>query len=102
MKRLFASLAKSDKKYSDPTGVLQAIVDDFGNPIQIGEQKDIGEFNNNFLARIQEGLNWVKIMEKLKNDAKDQQTSSFAEPLEKMDATNLIQSRSVPDVEMLN
>lgn len=57
VKKLFAFLAQSDKKYADPTGVLQAIVDDFGNPIQIGEQKDIGEFNNTFLARVVEGLN---------------------------------------------
>jgi len=31
-------------------------VDDFGNKIQIGDQKDIGEFNLNFLERIEEGL----------------------------------------------
>ena len=45
MKKLFAFMTKSDKKYADPTGVLKAIVDDFGNPIEIGDQKDIGEFN---------------------------------------------------------
>ena len=37
MKKLFATLTKSDKKYADPSGVLHAIVDDDGNPIQIGE-----------------------------------------------------------------
>lgn len=52
MKKLFAYLAKSDKKYADPSGVLNTIVDDFGNPISIGEQKDIGEFNGTLLARI--------------------------------------------------
>ena len=52
MKKLFAFMARSDKKYADPTGVLKSIVDDFGNPIEIGEQKDIGEFNATFLARI--------------------------------------------------
>ena len=45
MKKLFAFMTKSDKKYADPTGVLKSIVDDFGNPIEIGDQKDIGEFN---------------------------------------------------------
>jgi hypothetical protein len=55
-KKLFATLALTDKKYTDPSGVLRSIVDDYGNPIQIGEQKDIGEFNSTFLARIQEGL----------------------------------------------
>jgi hypothetical protein len=33
MKKLFANLAKSDKKYADPSGVLHSIVDDSGNPI---------------------------------------------------------------------
>jgi hypothetical protein len=51
-KKLFATLSLSDKKYTDPSAVLHSIVDDYGNPIQIGEQKDIGEFNNTFLARI--------------------------------------------------
>jgi hypothetical protein len=36
--------------------VLQALVDDYGHPILFGEQKDIGEFNLNFLERIEEGL----------------------------------------------
>ena len=45
-------MTKSTKKYANPSEVLNAIVDDFGNRIQIGEQKDIGEFNNIFLARV--------------------------------------------------
>jgi ubiquitin carboxyl-terminal hydrolase 25/28 len=57
MKILFSFMARSDKKYADPTGVLKAIVDDFGNPVEIGDQKDIGEFNSTFLSRISEGLN---------------------------------------------
>lgn len=50
-------MTKSDKKYADPTDVLKALVDEYGKPVQIGEEKDIGEFNNTFLARISEGLN---------------------------------------------
>jgi ubiquitin carboxyl-terminal hydrolase 25/28 len=45
MKKLFAFMTKSDKKYADPTNVLKSIVDDLGNQIGIGDQKDIGEFN---------------------------------------------------------
>jgi hypothetical protein len=30
-------MARSDKKYADPTGVLKSIVDNFGNPIEIGD-----------------------------------------------------------------
>lgn len=37
LKRLFSYMAKSNKKYADPTGVLKAIVDDFGNSIEIGD-----------------------------------------------------------------
>jgi hypothetical protein len=62
LKTLFAFLTRSDKKYADPTDVLKAIVDDYGKTIQIGEEKDIGEFNQTFLARISEGLNYSRIM----------------------------------------
>jgi len=37
MKILFSFMARSDKKYGDPTAVLKAIVDDFGNPVEIGD-----------------------------------------------------------------
>ena len=46
----------SDQKYIDPSDVINAIADDLGKFIQIGDQKDIGEFNLHFLARIQEGF----------------------------------------------
>lgn len=55
-------MTRSDKKYADPTDVLKAIVDDNGKTIQIGDEKDIGEFNQTFLARIQEGLHYDKII----------------------------------------
>jgi hypothetical protein len=37
LKKLFAFMTKSEKKYADPTGVLKSLVDDFGNPIEIGD-----------------------------------------------------------------
>ncbi len=46
----------SDRKYIDPTPVISSIVDDYGNEIAIGDQKDIGEFNLIFLSRIEDGL----------------------------------------------
>ena len=46
----------SNKRYADPVAVLKSLVDDFGNQIMIGEQKDIGEFNLNLLERVEEGL----------------------------------------------
>jgi len=51
-------MAISDKKYADPTGVLRNITDDSGKTIEIGEEKDIGDFNDSFLSRVQEGLNY--------------------------------------------
>jgi Ubiquitin carboxyl-terminal hydrolase len=68
LKKLFAFLTKSDKKYADPSGVLHSIVDDYGNEIQVGEQKDMAEFNNNFLARVQEGLHARLILSKLQEE----------------------------------
>ena len=33
--------------------------------MEIGEEKDIGEFNDSFLSRIQEGLNYKAIFNNL-------------------------------------
>jgi len=56
IKNLFCSLIASDRKYIDPTNVLSSIVDDYGNELAIGDQKDIGEFNLVFLSRIEDGF----------------------------------------------
>ena len=40
----------------DPTAVITSIVDDYGNDLALGDQKDIGEFNLVFLSRIEDGL----------------------------------------------
>jgi hypothetical protein len=50
----------ANRKYVDPTPVLRSLTDDFGNPISIGEQRDIGEFLLNFIERIEEGLGELK------------------------------------------
>ena len=65
-------MIKSDKKYVDPSQVLNSVVDDegisnlmqenfnifIGNSIPIGDQKDVAEFNLCFLSRIEEGLQY--------------------------------------------
>eukprot|EP00347_Sterkiella_histriomuscorum_P010153 403377401 len=56
LSKLLGQMILSNKKYLDPTFVLKSLTDDFGNRILIGEQKDIGEFNMNFIERIEEGL----------------------------------------------
>lgn len=68
-------MAKSDKKYADPTNVLNCVTDDTGQNINIGDQADIGEFNGIFLSRIEEGLNYKKIYD----EAKAKWTKSLAE-----------------------
>jgi hypothetical protein len=36
LKILFAFLTRSDKKFADPTNVLQSLVDNHGMPLEIG------------------------------------------------------------------
>ena len=64
LKILFAEMSIGDSKYADPTKVLRSITDDSGKVIELGNQKDIGEFNDSFLSRVQEGLNHKKIYHK--------------------------------------
>lgn len=56
LQSLFAYMAASDRKYIDPNDVIKSIVDEQGQPIQIGDQQDIGEFMVTFLLRLDEGL----------------------------------------------
>lgn len=46
----------SNRKYIQPAALVNAIVDENGAPLAIGDQKDVGEFNINFLARIEEAM----------------------------------------------
>ena len=56
LQTLFAEMLQSNRKYADPTRVLEAIVDDHGGKMNIYEQKDIGEFFQMLLERVQDGL----------------------------------------------
>ena len=56
-------MIRSQKKYIDPSPVLNSVVDDTGSQIPIGDQKDITEYHLNFLSRIEEAL---YIQDKLK------------------------------------
>lgn len=59
LKRLFAFMTKSEKKYADPTACIRNIVDDFGNQMKIGDQQDITEVSEGFMSRIHEGFQAV-------------------------------------------
>jgi ubiquitin carboxyl-terminal hydrolase 25/28 len=60
LQRLFASMIRSHRRYLDPSDVLKSLVDDLGNQLIIGDQKDVGEFNMVLVARIEDGLNAFK------------------------------------------
>ena len=78
LKILFSELIASDKKYVDPKAVITSIVDDYGNELAVGDQKDIGEFNLIFLSRIEDGLEENRkerqmAVEKKKEEDKEQE-----------------------------
>lgn len=72
-------MAKSDKKYADPTGVLGSLTNDNGNPVEIGPERDIGEFNDTLLSRVQEGLNYKKIYADMVKAKADKEAKRKAE-----------------------
>ena len=45
-------MALGKKKYLDPSGVLESVVDDQGDQVAIGDEKDISEYNSMLLTRI--------------------------------------------------
>ena len=54
-------MTKSDKKYGDPNKVLQRVTDNTGRQLEIGNEQDIGEFNDTLLSRVQDGLNYKQL-----------------------------------------
>ena len=51
-------MALGKKKYLDPNRVLESILDDQGDKVAIGDQKDISEYNQVFITRIQDAFKW--------------------------------------------
>lgn len=52
LQTLFATMALGKKKYLDPSAVLESVVDEQGDQVSIGEEKDISEYNAILLTRI--------------------------------------------------
>lgn len=71
LQKLFSFLTFSNRKYIDPGKVLGALVDDFGNQIRVGEQKDVGEFHLILVARIEEGLRTKNELVEISEDKED-------------------------------
>jgi ubiquitin carboxyl-terminal hydrolase 25 len=82
LKILFSRLIKSNKKYQDASEVLKLTKDEYGNTIQIGEQRDVSEFHLFFFDAL---LNSLKPEIKEKEEIKEQPAapvSSEDAPLE--------------------
>lgn len=77
LKKLFAFMTKSEKRYADPTSMIRNIVDDFGNQMKIGDQQDITEVSEGFMSRIHEGF------EAIANPYANQEDNPFAEEEDK-------------------
>jgi hypothetical protein len=57
---MFAKMQSGIQSYVDPTEVLTAIVDAFGEKIQFGREQDIREFNELFISRISDAFRAAK------------------------------------------
>ena len=55
---LFTRMATGKVKYLNPSGVLESVVDDQGDRLTIGEEKDISEYNATLLQRIQDAFDY--------------------------------------------
>ncbi|KAL0482126.1 ubiquitin carboxyl-terminal hydrolase [Acrasis kona] len=53
LQRLFAHLVLSERKYVDPSSLVNAMNNE-GVRIKIGDQEDVGEFNDQFLTKLEE------------------------------------------------
>jgi hypothetical protein len=53
-------MALGKKKYLNPSKVLDAVVDDQGDKVAIGDEKDINEYNVILLQRIQDAFDYAK------------------------------------------
>jgi hypothetical protein len=56
LQKLFVNMLYTNQKYVDPKQVLASVVDDSGNLIKFGQEKDSTEFLLNLIERIEEGL----------------------------------------------
>lgn len=59
LKKMFGLIACGNKAYVEPGPVLASIVDDAAHKYQIGDERDLREFNEIFLSRITDAINAV-------------------------------------------
>lgn len=56
LQRMYSYLLASQEKFFDPSKLFKSLVDEQGNPVRIGSQEDVGEFNDLFLWRMGKGV----------------------------------------------
>lgn len=76
-----------NKKYTEPSAVLQSVVDEFGQKVQIGEEKDINEFKSILIARIADAFNHGKPEKDEAEEVKSPNVDMSPQPL-KMEKQN--------------
>lgn len=81
---MFGLMAIGNKAYVEPGPVLGAIVDDAAHQYQIGDERDLREFNEIFLSRITDAIKAVAgtnkpvpVLAKEEVMQVDEQNSSF-------------------------
>ncbi len=84
---MFGLMAIGNKAYVEPGPVLGAIIDDAAHQYQIGDERDLREFNEIFLSRITDAYKAVakinqpnKVVTKEQVMEVDEQNSSFMNP----------------------
>ena len=77
LQNLFSTMALGKKKYLDPSGVLDSVLDDQGDKVAIGDEKDISEYNQILLTRIQDAFNWKNEIEGEGNKNSPQDSASI-------------------------
>ena len=89
LQRLLSFMVCSSRKYIDPTKVLHALVDDFGNQILVGDQKDVGEFHMILVARIEEGLKTKFPMEEaMEGEVEERKEPERESPIRRKESMN--------------
>lgn len=77
LKKMFGLIAMGNKSYVEPGPVLNAIVDDSANQYQIGDERDLREFNEIFLSRIQDAIKAVQNPKPAANTIFDNKTEAM-------------------------
>jgi hypothetical protein len=50
-------MTAGNKSYVKPTELINVLVDDYGNKVEVGDERDIGEFNEIMIGRVIDAMN---------------------------------------------